>query len=276
MRLPGFLAVTAVLLSPLAALADGDDWRTWPTGERLKLAMGTYEPDLNTEIMVSEVGGPLVGTSIDFEDDLGLDDSKSASYASLDWRVFKKHSLSFNAYSFDRDATTVTEDGLVFDDLVVLPGVEVDTFLDVEVYELAYAYSLVMTESMNLSLGAGLSVQEFDIGIANTAVPADSSAENFTAPLPTFNLGYDYAFNDKWLLGLNAGYLDVDYEGGGDEFDAKILVGDIGLRWRVLHNFALGLHYSIFDLEGEYEDDDIIADIDLDYRGPRLSLDLSF
>jgi len=265
-----------VLLSPVATLADGDDWRTWPTGERLKLAMGTYEPDLNTEIMVSEVGGPLAGTPIDFEDDLGLDDSESASYASLDWRVFKKHALSFNAYSFDRDATTVTEDGLVFDDLVVLPGVEVDTFLDVEVYELAYAYSLIMTESMNLSLGAGLSVQEFDIGIANTAMPADSSDENFTAPLPTFNLGYDYAFNDKWLLSLNAGYLDIDYEDGGDEFDAKILVGDIGLRWRVLRNFALGLHYSIFDLEGEYEDDDIIADIDLEYRGPRLSLDLFF
>jgi len=276
-KFPSLFIAAAMLLSPLAVQADNGDWRTWPMGERLKISGGVYEADLNTEMAVTEVGGLQEGTAIDFEDDLGLDDSESASFTALTWRVFKRHVLNFNYYSLERDARAVADDGLVFDDLEILPGDEVDTFFDVDVYELSYAYSILFDEKKNLSIGLGLAVHDFDLGIASVASPVLlSEEEDFTAPLPTFKLGFDYAITDKWLLGIHTGYLDIDFDSDGDEFDARIFTGDVGLRWKAFDHASIGLHYSVFDLEGDYEDDDIVAMIDLDYRGPRLSLDFLF
>ena len=76
----------AVLLSA-APLAQADnEWRQWPLGDRLKLSLGVYVPDLDTVTTVSEVDG-IPGTEIDFETDLALDEDESTFFGSLEWRA---------------------------------------------------------------------------------------------------------------------------------------------------------------------------------------------
>ena len=61
-----------------------------------------------------------------------------------------------------------------------------------------------------------------------------------------------------------------------DEFDAEIVLVDAGVRWKPASNMGVGVHYSYFSVDGQFEDDEIIADIDLEYKGPRISFDLFF
>jgi len=263
-----------VLLAPNLLLAD-DEWRDWPLGDRLNLSIGGYFPDLDSEATVSEVDG-LQGTPINFEDDLGLDDSDTAIFAALNWRFFKRHALNLNYYNLDRDAVATTSDVIVFDGIVFPAGIETDTEFNINVYELSYSYSLLFDAKKNLYLGFGVSAQDLEFGIASTQIPALSADEDFIAPLPTLNVGFEYALSDKWLLGLKLGYMDIDVDFGDDSFDAKILIGDAGVRWKAFNNLGLSLSYSLFHLDGEYEDDDIVAELDLDYKGPKASIDFYF
>ncbi len=274
MKVLSLVIVTAALAAPSALLA-ADDWRGWPTGDQITLSVGVYEANMDTEATASEVNG-LVGTPVNFEDDLGLDSSETAVYASLNWRLFKRHELVFNYYNLNRDAVDTTAEPLVFDGVIFPAGTETDTVFDISVYEMAYSYSLIFDATRNLYLGLGISAQNLDFSIASTDFPALSTDESFVVPLPTINMGIDYAVTDSWLIGANVGYMNADIEISGDEIDATVLLADAGVRWKPLRNVGLRLNYSLLHLDGAYSNDSIDTDLDLDYVGPRLSLDIFF
>ncbi|NND55339.1 MAG: hypothetical protein HKN56_10265 [Gammaproteobacteria bacterium] len=269
----GVLMAAAMLLPGIAM---ADEWRDWPLGERLKLSAGVFLSDIDTTAAVTQKSPFVSGDLIDFEADLGLEDDKSAGFMALDWRFFKRHSLNLNYYSLDRDAVATTPRNLTFDGVTFPSGTEVDTTVDVTVYELAYSYSILFDESKDLYVGLGISAQDLDFSIFATQFPSLTVTESFVAPLPTVNAGFDYVLRDDWVLSLKAGYMDVDATFSDDDFDAKIVALDAGVRWKPVENFGVGLYYTSFSVDGQFEDDDIIAELDLEYKGPRLSFDLFF
>ena len=274
-RIGSFLL--AVLLLPGVASADSE-WRDWPLGERLKLSVGVFSPDIDTSGSLTQKAPLIVGTEVSFEDDLGLDDSESAVFAGLDWRFFKRHSLRFNYYALDRDAATTIDRQIVFDGITFPAGVTTETTFDISVFEVAYAYSLIFDETKDLYIGFGVSAQDMTFEILSRDLDPIilEAGDDFTAPLPTINLGFDYALSDAWTLELSAGYMDLDVSYNDDDYDARILVGNAGVNWQPLDNLGVGLYYSIFELDGEFEDEDNIGEFDLEYKGPRVGLDLLF
>ena len=155
-------------------------------------------------------------------------------------------------------------------------GIETDTKFDISVYEMSYSYSLIFDATKNLYLGIGVSAQDLDFSIASTDVSALSTDESFLVPLPTVNMGFKYAVTDKWLLAANVGYMNADIEISGDDIDATVFLADAGVRWKPFNNVGFGLNYSLFQLDGDYSNDSIDTELDLDYMGPRLSLDIAF
>jgi opacity protein-like surface antigen len=255
----------------------GDNWREWPMGDRLKLSVGVYMPDLDTNGSIADLDSPLPATDIDFEDDLDLDDDDSTVYASLAWRFLKRNKLTFNYYGIDRDATTMLDETISFDGEIFPVNSEVSSFSDVDVYEVAYSFSLIFTERMNLELGFGVSTQDYEAGIQSPDVNGGESVDvDFLAPLPTLNLGFEYALGDNWILGVRGGWLDVDYDSGDDSIDGKILTGNAGVQWKIFDNLGVTAGYSYFHVDGEFEDDDSNYDVDIEYQGPQLTVDLFF
>jgi opacity protein-like surface antigen len=219
----------------------------------------------------------IPATDIDFESDLGLDDDDTVAYGSLAWRFLKRNKLTLNYYSVDRDADAVLDRTLSFDGEVFPVSTSVSSFFDVDVIELAYSFSLIFNERLNLELGLGVSAQDYEAGIQSDNVnDGDTVDVDFLAPLPTLNAGVEFALTDKWILLARGGWLDVDYDSGDDSIDGKILTGLAGVRWKVLNNLGLTAGYSYFNIDGEFEDDDSNYDVDLEYKGPQLTLDLYF
>ena len=68
------LLVLLAISSPAAAQSSSD-WQNWATGDRFRIAVGYFAPDLDTAIVVTDVGGNI-GTGISFERNLGLDDNQ--------------------------------------------------------------------------------------------------------------------------------------------------------------------------------------------------------
>jgi len=269
------LGVTVILFMWVLTAQAEDNWRDFPLGDRLKLSLGVYVPELDTVATVSVVDG-LPGTEIDFESDLALDEDESTFYSSLEWRLFKRHKLTFNYYSVDREATTRLADGIVFDGTIFPPNLEVESFINVDVYELAYSYSFIFNERVNLAAGFGISAQDYDTGIGSTNFAALSEDQDFVAPLPTLNAEFQYAFSDKWSLSLKGGWLDADIEIDDNEVDATILTGTAGIRWKALSHLGITAGYTYFNIDGDLSDDTTAANVEIEYKGPLVTVDMFF
>ena len=265
-----------VFLALLPTLSQAEDWQDWPLAAKLRISAGALLSKLDTEAGVTQKSPFVQGDLINFENDLGLADDDNAAYIAVDWRPFKRHALSLYYFELNRSATATTPRDLTFDGVTFPQGIESDTTLDLAVYEVAYSYSVIFDETKNIYLGFGVATQDYDFDIAATAFPALRVQEDFIAPLPTINLGFDYVLAENWTVHARGGYLGVDVSLGDDDFDADIRVLNVGTRWQPGDHLGIGFYYSLLEVDGDFEDDDIIAAVDIEYKGPRIGLDYAF
>ncbi len=186
-----------------AAENNRPEWRNWPLGQKLNLNVSAYRPKVHTSIAVGAgyAGNSIVGT-LDFEENLGLEERKSVLLAGLSWRFAKRHSLGLDYFSLDRStvaAPTVKfsirlNDGRTVDFGGGAGLPEAETYVDIAVFDFGYEYSLIFDERKNWTVGIGLSWQEIDIGIGNPADFSQFANTDLSAPLPTFESFSDQCF----------------------------------------------------------------------------------
>ena len=275
------LALSLVIVSPVAAQSS-DDWQTWPTGKRWSIGAGYFAPDLDTKIIVTDET-QTVGTGISFEQNLGLDDSEGTGLLYINWRMFERHALEYRYFKLDRSATTTSSSvaiaiGEEFFD-ITLP---IQSFFDITAHEIAYSYSLLFDERKDLYFGLGISLQDLALGIQGTESspnPGETINSNLdsTAPLPTLNVGFNYAFNDKWLFISRLGWLAVELDFAADEdLSGQIINANAGIQWDAFKNVGFYLQYQLFDVDVDYTVGPVLFAIDYDYNGPVLGVNVFF
>lgn len=277
----GLFLVALIAGSPAAAQS-GSDWQDWPLADRWIVSAGLFAPDLDTTLIVTDEN-QIVGTGINFEQNLGLDDNKSTGLIGIDWRFAKRHLLSYRYFDLSRsgnttDSTVVIAIGEeVFD--VILP---IQSFFDITANELSYSYSLLFDERKELAIGIGLSVQDLALGLQGTASSPQPGAIidsrlNSTAPLPTLNVEFDYAFTDRWIFVSKLGWLAVEADFAADEnLSGEIINANVGVSWHAFNHVGFFARYQVFDVDVDYLDDGVLFAIDYDYRGPVVGVDVRF
>ena len=278
------LVVLFALNWATSALAEEAEWRAWPLGQRLSVGISAYRPRLDTKINLD--AGPIQG-AIDFETNLGLEDTKSVPVLDLRWRFFKRHTFRIDYFKLDRSGFGNVPVGVNIcidpDPCIPIdPEWDVNAYVDVEVLNFGYDYSIIFNEKMNWSLGLGLSAQDFAVGLLTEDpdfpdVPIEGQSE-FTAPLPSLATTFNYAFTDKWILDLALNWLEIDIDlDSSGKFDGRLLGFDAGIRWQTFKNVGFALKYTSFDLDMEIDDgDEIGGKINYKYRGPRLGVNVYF
>jgi hypothetical protein len=275
------LPLTLIAGSP--ALAQNESsWEDWPLADRWTVGAGYFAPDLDTTIIVTDES-QTVGTGISFENNLGLDDNKTTALLGVDWRFAKRHVLSYRYFDLSRSGTTtdstvsIAVGEEVFD--VTLP---IQSFFDITANEISYAYALLFDERKELSVGIGLSVQDLALGLQGTASSPEpgtiiDSRLDSTAPLPTLNIGFDYAFTDRWIFVSRLGWLAVEADLATDEsLSGEIINANLGVSWHAFEHVGFFARYQLFDVDVDYLDEGDLFAIDYDYRGPVLGVDVRF
>jgi len=275
------------LILPLAFLlfgvgpvyAQGEpEWRSWPMGERVGVNVGAFFANLDTKVRLDGTGGAL-GTGIDFETDLGLDETKTRIMAGGYWRFFKKHRLDFSYFNLDRSGDGTSIVNIRFGDNIFQADVPIHAFLDIEVFNLGYSYSILFDEKKELAFGLALSFQDIAVGLQGTGVLSGfsvSESQSVLAPLPTFTGRFAYAITPKWIVDTNIGYFTVEVDSGGDELSGDIIAVNAGVKWQLLKHFHLGLLYQYFRVDVNTKDEARKLTIEYKYNGPVLYMGTSF
>ncbi len=277
----GLLLVTLIAGSPAIA-QNGSNWEDWPLADRWTLSAGYFAPDLDTTMIVTDEN-QIVGTGISFENNLGLDDNKGTGLLGVDWRFAKRHLVSYRYFDLSRSGTTTDSTVTiaigeeVFD--LTLP---IQSFFDITANEISYAYSLLFDERKELSVGIGISVQDLALGLQGTASSPQPGAIldsrlDSTAPLPTLNVGFDYAFTDRWIFVSRLGWLAVEADLGADEeLSGQIINANVGVSWNAFKNVGFFAHYQVFNVNVDYLDAGALFAIDYDYKGPVIGVNARF
>jgi hypothetical protein len=281
------LALVLVSVSTSAAAKEKPEWRSWPGGDRFYGSIGYYRAELQTRAAISDLDGNL-GGKISFEDSLGLSDSKGTALVSFAWRISKRNSLSVNYFKLDRSATQNSTIDIIIPNPEPPPDtIEADVTLplsavfNIESTDITYAFSAIAKEKHNLAVGVGLAVQDLQFGFKPTEDCTDPECDlinpqeaKTTAPLPTVKLAYDYAINDKWLVGVSAGYFALSLELDSDvDLSGRIIDLGAKVRWKTWKHAGFNLGYKFFDVDFEYEEGLFKAEADYDYRGFVLGIE---
>jgi len=273
-QLSPFLPLIIALLPSSIVAKEKPEWRSWPKGERVVAAISIYKPDLDTRVAIGDPEGNLGGL-ISFEQTLGLSDNKSTVFGYLDWRFFKRHSLSFNYFELDRSSSQAAGVIISIGGESFEANVPINTFFDIEVTEIHYNYSILFDHKKDLSIGIGVSLQDLGFGLQQTedcGVPilCDDLRASYktTVPLPTLTATWTYAFTDKWLLNIGLGWLAVELDlSDKEDLEGSIWNATSVIRWKTWQHVGFNFGFRRFDLDVDYRKRDAVAIVDYEYKG---------
>jgi hypothetical protein len=192
-------AAVAVAVAALASLpattlaADAAD------DDKFSLSVGAFFVNrTDGQIRVDRsVGLATIGTSLDWQRDLGGDTSMTVPRIDGYFRFAPKHRIDFSYYKIDRGGEIVTQRGIDFGDVSYPVGTAINSELITETIKLAYTYSFYRAPEIEASLSVGAHVTRIQAKIDSPGLGI-SEAESVTAPLPVFGFRLDYGMTPKW------------------------------------------------------------------------------
>ncbi len=276
-RLKGVVVVCFLIFANASHAQNGDDWQSWPMGDRFTIVLNAFFPKIHTSVRVDASDG-IRGTELSFEQNLGMSDTETLPRLGLSWRFAKKHRLIFDVFNLDRSGSAIVTSEIRFGDEVFQVNLPISSFFDTRVTSIGYSYSLLFDEKKELALSVGLSIQDIQFGLIGTAgaglIEQDTG---LTAPLPAFGLSGGYAFTDKWILrgglGVFAFSIALSDE---EELSGEIINAIIALQHNTFENVHFRLSYSYFDVNVKFNNGRRSSALAYEYYGPMLSFEYAF
>ena len=231
---------------------------------------GFYNISSNTRIRLDALGGVL-GTTIDLENDLDLDENKSTYYLSFSWRMSGRHFLEFEYFNLDRRGATTLTGEIEFGDHIFDFGAEVKSFFDTDVTRVSYAYLLKDSEKFAFALSAGLHITDLNTGISeiNSQFAEDNIAvAAVTAPLPVLGVTAAWKFSDKWLMYGRIQIFRLTF----DDFSGRLDHASLKLEYDAFEHVGFGLGYDLFAMGVDVDRKLWNGDVTFSFKGPILYL----
>jgi outer membrane protein len=219
-------------------------------------------PSLDGNIKVDE--GGVIGTNIDFEDDLGLDDDEFPTV-----EVFVgagKHHLSLAFTDVDYSNSKTITRSINFDGQNYSALSSVSSSIEYQMIDLHYQYDLVDLENIlaGFSVGGVFHVKYLDGEVSLKTTGIDEK-EDFTLPIPMIGLNLH--------LGILADLLEARVRGTGIAYSDNYMYELLGeVSWTPFPFVDIHGGYKTFTTN--LDEDDV--DFDYDMSGPYVALTISF
>ncbi len=249
------LVLFSVMLSLSAPAAELGNW------ERFAVNVGAFVSERDTNIRLDSSDG-IVGTELDFEDDLGVDEDQDVARVDGFWRYGKRSRLDFAFYKLDRSATSFATLSFRFGDQVFTIGTPLRTELELQIIKAAYTYSFIRNPKVDFGVTAGLHVMDMDTSITalNTG---DFDEGDTTAPLPVIGARVAYQITPELIFSASTEWFGIE----ADDYEGRFLDTKITIEHNTFKNvgFGVGFNDSNFDIESE--DSDAEGEFEIDYDG---------
>ncbi len=209
-------------------------------------------PELAGEVTVDE--GGVLGTKIDFEDDLGMDDE---DYPIVEAFVgLGDHHLSVSAMQIDYSGSETLTESITFKGETFTVSDNVESSLKYDMIDVEYQYDIIDLENIlaGFSIGVIGKVKWIDGEVEIKSI-AETEKATFAAPIPMVGVGVH--------VGLLA-----------DILEARVKATAIGYSDNMLYDVMGDISFTPFpfiDIHGGYR----IIHLDIDVDDVELNYDMS-
>ena len=266
MKLPFLLsaALFGTLLASPVAWSEDD-----PTNSRFSIMVGGFWPDVDTTARADGDGG-RVGTSIDFESDLGLDDRDALFTGGLSFRLAKRHYFDLLYFKLARNGVKTIDLEIDWKDQHFERQANIDSFFDTEVLRLSYGYAFVDNDRHRLLGQFGVHYTRVSAGLQpqTTQVQGVSVEADTDVPLPVFGLDYTFAITDKLLLNARAQLFRLEFEG----IDGALDNLSLNLNYSFTPRIGAFIGYNYYSIDVDADADHWKGSFDFNYYGPWIGV----
>lgn len=241
-----------------AAVAFPDSWM---------IRLGAYIVDgADTQFSVSsDIAG--LGTVLDYDRDLGGEDSATIPRIDAYYRFNERHRIDFTAFSIDRNGTrTLSIDPPIVIDGVDYSGGTINSDIKYTLYKVGYGYSFYHSSKVELSITAGLNITEYDLSF-NDGTGGKAESAGFTAPLPMFGLRMGYAITPKWGVHYVAESFFIDID---NTVKGALINYELSTEYKLFKHFAIGAGFARIGTSLDVDSTDWKGSVSDSYRGYTL------
>jgi hypothetical protein len=241
-----------------------------PITDRMALRVHFYMPTIATDIRYDASNG-TAGTPVSGEDTLGLEDQLKQASIDLQFRMLERHRIRASFYKQTRSGDVVLNQQIRFGDDVYVVNDRVVSKMDLRKLDLAYTYSFLRRERIEISAGLGLHLLQAQ---GTLEAPARFVREDLdvAGPFPTLALDATWRFTKRFSLNAQANYLKGDV----DDVSASYKSWHADVQFRIRPAFAVGAGYSATRFYLDSTDPDESGLFRFDYKGPQAFVRVSF
>ena len=263
------LAGCSHLLFPWAGLAQ-EPGSSMPW-KRAGVVFGADIPTSNTDLKIESRSIGL-GTTIDLEDELGLDETRLTFRIGAFWRFFPRHRIDLSYYDLSRSGSRTLSQTLRVGDKIFLLASNVKTDDDFKMYQASYGYSFWQDQSIDLAASLGLYLLDFDFTLSASNV--GSVSVDTIVPVPVIGLKGSYAIREDLFFHAGVHLMFADFDYGDFDLKGRLFDAMVRLEYDILEHVSLGLGYNFNLINIEFDDNDNRAAVDLQWGAVMLYLKL--
>jgi hypothetical protein len=232
--------------------------------------LGAFGANADTTVRYDAANG-LPGTSVSFETDLGLSDSKTLPQLDFLWRINARHGVEGSYVALKRDGTRIISGEIRFGDQVFPFNASVDSTFESDTLRVAYRYSQVNDRGNELAWLAGVHYTKMRARLS-TSVGSREEEASVDFPLPTLGVRAGWRFAEGWRLAGMLQALKLKY---GD-YDGALYQATGGVEWAFMRQAYAGLGYNYYKYELTQEKPEEHVRFDYRFDGPVFYLAWSF
>lgn len=264
------LALIVLLALPLAAQES-------PLFPRFTATGTLYSGRFDTNARLDPDGTTTTeGTSVNFERDLGLQQSKRLHRAAITWRPLARHELAASYFTSRRAGLQQINRDITFRNRVYPVNATITTGFDFDYWSATYTYWARRSDrdGLGLTLGAaGLRLNAL-VGVQrpDLSVTATESAKS-DVPVALGGLQGRWMVANRLLASANVSTLPRVRLSG---YTGRIVTAGAELEVRPLRWLGIGAAYNHFKLDVDVARDTLHGAIGMRIRGPEAFVRLAF
>jgi len=226
-----FVALVFTAAAPAEAQRDFE-----PLFDKFNFSLQGSWIGLKTEIgLDSETLG--TGTTLNFEDDLGLSSSEAIPSLAFEWQIARKHRLGVRWQDISRDSSAQALTEIQWGDEIIPIDAGITLTFDITQYFIDYTYYPWVKEKW--AVGFGLGIRWLDLKAQlqweEETIGEGGDSIDQAAPLPYIYFEYRRMLTENWRMILGLGWLEITIEdiSGGQYIGRAGFEYLLGKRWSV-------------------------------------------
>ncbi len=224
---------------------------------------------------IRETREPLPRVTLDL-DDLGVDDRDATGYLEYRYKFTDRWSMVAAGQRFTDSGEVGLSREINFAGVPFEAGLSLKTRVRIDTYFADVMYRFYQSPRAEVSAGGGLHIFNFEASlyggkfITNRFVDRQreliTSSSDVIAPLPNLRVQAFYAFNDRWSIMGNAGWMSANV----DEWDGRFIYYHARTHLRITERFGVAVGYQVTDVDVERDRRRKSSEYDIEFSGPSL------